>query len=108
MVNGGEMTWALELRAMPNKQTGGLKVLAGWALALCLSAAAPVLAQVADQEPDTPITSDSEDVIPAITASDEVAAPLEPEAPTAPGSIVDYKPTESISEDLSVSFPVDI
>jgi hypothetical protein len=37
-----------------------------------------------------------------------VAAPLEPEAPTAPGSIVDYKPTESISEDLSVSFPVDI
>ena len=108
MVNEGEMTWALELRAMPNKQTSGLKVLAGWVVAGCLSVGAPVLAQVADQEPDAGLTSDSEDVTPAITASDEVAAPLEPEAPTAPGSIVDYKPTESISEDLSVSFPVDI
>lgn len=102
------MTWALELRAMPNKQTGGLKVLAGWVVAVCLSVGAPVLAQVADQEPDAGLTSDSEDVTPATTASDEVAAPLESEAPTAPGSIVDYKPTESISEDLSVSFPVDI
>ena len=102
------MTWALELRAMPNKQTGGLKVLAGWVVAGCLSVGAPVLAQVADQEPDAGLTSDSEDVTPATTASDEVVAPLEPEAPTAPGSIVDYKPTESISEDLSVSFPVDI
>ncbi len=102
------MTWALELRAMPNKQTGGLKVLAGWVVAGCLSVGAPVLAQVADQEPDAGLTSDSEDITPATTASDEVAAPLEPEAPTTPGSIVDYKPTESISEDLSVSFPVDI
>ena len=108
MVNEGEMTWALELRAMPNKQTSGLKVLAGWVVAGCLSVGAPVLAQVADQEPDAGLTSDSEDVTPATTASDEVAAPLEPEAPTTPGSIVDYKPTESISEDLSVSFPVDI
>ena len=102
------MTWALELRAMPNKQTSGLKVLAGWVVAGCLSVGAPVLAQVADQEPDAGLTSDSEDVTPATTASDEVTAPLEPEAPTAPGSIVDYKPPESISEDLSVSFPVDI
>lgn len=78
------MTWALELRAMPNKQTGGLKVLAGWVVAGCLSVGAPVLAQVADQEPDAGLTSDSEDVTPATTASDEVAAPLEPEAPTAP------------------------
>lgn len=103
------MTWALELRAMPNKQTSGLKVLAGWVVAGCLSVGAPVLAQVADQEPDAGLTSDSEDVTPATTASDEVAAPLvEPDTPIAPGSIVDYKPTESISEDLSVSFPVDI
>ena len=32
------------------------------------------------------------------------------EAPTAvdSGAVLDYEPTESISEDLSVSFPVDI
>jgi hypothetical protein len=94
---------------MPNDQTDGLKVLAGWVLALCLSAAAPVLAQVADQEPDAPTVSDSEDGTPATTASDKVTAPLvEPDTPIAPDSIVDYQPTESISEDLSVSFPVDI
>ena len=102
------MTWALELRAMPNKQTSGLKALARWVLAGCLTVGAPVLAQVADQEPVAGVTNGSEEVTPATTASDEVAAPLEPEVPTAPGSIVDYQPTESISEDLSVSFPVDI
>ena len=36
------MTWALELRAMPNKQTGGLKALARWVLAGCLTVGAPV------------------------------------------------------------------
>ena len=102
------MTWALELRAMPNKQTGGWKVLAGWVLAGCLTVGAPVLAQVADQEPVAGVISGSEDDTAATTASDEVAAPLEPEAPTAPGAIVDYKPTKPISEDWSVSFPVDI
>ena len=45
-------------------------------------------------EPDTNVES----------ASDEAVAPAAAEA----GTVLDYEPTESISEDLSVSFPVDI
>ena len=45
-------------------------------------------------EPDTNVES----------ASDEAVAPAVAEA----GTVLDYEPTESISEDLSVSFPVDI
>ena len=31
-----------------------------------------------------------------------------PQSQTDPGAVLDYEPSESISEDLSVSFPVDI
>ncbi|MCB1844480.1 MAG: hypothetical protein KDI09_16080, partial [Halioglobus sp.] len=39
----------------------------------------------------------------AVTPATETGA-----APTAAGSPFDYEPSEDISEDLSVSFPVDI
>ena len=45
----------------------------------------------------------------AITASDsEKADATDTPSPTSSGTVLDYEPTESISEDLSVSFPVDI
>ena len=93
---------------MPNKAALRVKALPVWVLALCLSGVAPVCAQAPDQTPEAPAASDAGDATPATTAPNEVAVPLEPEAATAPDAIGDYKPTESISEDLSVSFPVDI
>lgn len=102
------MTWALELRAMPNNTSHPKRLLAGWLLAGCLSAPGLTWAQEAAQEPDAPIPGDSERERPPISAPEEGAAPAPPKAQTDPGAILDYEPSESISEDLSVSFPVDI
>ncbi len=45
----------------------------------------------------------------AITANDsEQADASDTPSPNTSGTVLDYEPTESISEDLSVSFPVDI
>ena len=45
----------------------------------------------------------------AITANDsEQADATDTPSPKPSGTVLDYEPTESISEDLSVSFPVDI
>ena len=45
----------------------------------------------------------------AITANDsEQADATDTPSPNTSGMVLDYEPTESISEDLSVSFPVDI
>ncbi|MCH1610805.1 MAG: hypothetical protein L7S53_05800, partial [Luminiphilus sp.] len=45
----------------------------------------------------------------AITAGDsEKADATDTPSPKPSGTVLDYEPTESISEDLSVSFPVDI
>ena len=45
----------------------------------------------------------------AITANDsEQANASDTPSPNTSGTVLDYEPTESISEDLSVSFPVDI
>lgn len=44
-----------------------------------------------------------------ITAGDsEKADATDTPSPNTSGTVLDYEPTESISEDLSVSFPVDI
>jgi len=93
---------------MPNRPALTVKALSAWVLALCLSGAAPASAQAPDQEPEAPVAGDTGDTTPATTTPDEVTAPLEPEAAVVPDAIGDYQPTESISEDLSVSFPVDI
>ena len=94
------------LLAMRNKlQATGHKIFAWaplfWALSVTAAIAQePVEAAVAD-EPLKP--SD------AITANDsEQADASDTPSPNTSGTALDYEPTESISEDLSVSFPVDI
>ena len=69
---------------------------------VAISLAAIGLAQVTDDEAEGTITTETgnqavEPVTPPDTATDNDS-----------GSVVDYEPSESISEDLSVSFPVDI
>ena len=63
---------------------------------------APVLAQEA---------AESEEAV-TVTETDTTDAPTseqsDPQAAVDSGAVLDYEPTESISEDLSVSFPVDI
>ena len=56
----------------------------------------PVEAEVTPVEPVAEPTAES--------AADVASTP----AAAKPGAVLDYEPTESISEDLSVSFPVDI
>jgi len=99
---------------MPNKAALTATALPAWVLALCLGGAVSVSAQAPDkepkqepkQEPEATVASDSE--APAIVTPTDSAEPPSSDAPTDPGAILDYEPTESISEDLSVSFPVDI
>ena len=74
-----------------------------WALSVTAIAQEAVGADGADgaEEPLTP--SD------AITAGDsEKADATDTSSPNTSGTVLDYEPTESISEDLSVSFPADI
>lgn len=42
------------------------------------------------------------------TTNDPTSQQSDPPAAVDSGAVLDYEPTESISEDLSVSFPVDI
>ena len=63
---------------------------------------APVLAQE---------TAESEEAVTVPetgTTNDPTSEQLDPPAAVDSGAVLDYEPTESISEDLSVSFPVDI
>ena len=63
---------------------------------------APVFAQEATESEEAVTT-------PEIDASNEpTAEPAGAPAVVESGAVLDYEPTESISEDLSVSFPVDI
>jgi hypothetical protein len=65
----------------------------------------PLLAQDADAEAPAPKSEAPAKVEPAATP----AAPAPAPAPAASDdSPFDYRPSEKISEDLSVSFPVDI
>ena len=95
---------------MPNKAALTATALPAWVLALCLGGAVSVSAQAPDQEPEqepeATVTSGSD--APAILTPTDSTEPPSSDAPTDPGAILDYEPTESISEDLSVSFPVDI
>ena len=91
---------------MRNKlQATGHKIFA-WAplfWALSVTAAIPQEAVEADGA-DSPFTPRD-----AITANDaEQADAADIPSPAPSGTVLDYEPTESISEDLSVSFPVDI
>jgi hypothetical protein len=63
---------------------------------------APVFGQEAVESEETAVAAEPDTAIEP--ADDEAVAPAVAEA----GAVLDYEPTESISEDLSVSFPVDI
>ena len=69
---------------------------------LSASLSAPVLAQEAAESEEAVTVPESE------TTNESTGE--QADAPTAvdSGAVLDYEPTESISEDLSVSFPVDI
>ena len=69
---------------------------------LSILLAAPVFAQEAAESEDA-VTTPEADATNESTA-EQAAAPAVVES----GAVLDYEPTESISEDLSVSFPVDI
>ena len=64
--------------------------------------AAPVFGQEAAEPEETAVVAEPDTNVES--AGDEPVAPAVAEA----GTVLDYEPTESISEDLSVSFPVDI
>jgi hypothetical protein len=63
---------------------------------------APVFGQEAVEPQETAVAAEPDTNVES--ADDEAVAPAVAEA----GTVLDYEPTESISEDLSVSFPVDI
>ena len=93
---------ASELRAMRSSVPARFASVAALGALFSVLLFAPAFGQEAVEpeeiavvaEPDTKVES----------ASDEAVAPAVAEA----GTVLDYEPTESISEDLSVSFPVDI
>ena len=103
MENGVGMTWGSELRDTPSN-TVVRSTLVAWAIALTIltgvdlvsaqegavTEAAPASVETTDQPADAEISE----------------APPRQTDPT--GAVLDYEPSESISEDLSVSFPVDI
>ena len=64
---------------------------------------AEVLAQEVAEATEEPRSSEA-------TATTDLENPDSTDTPATntPGAVLDYEPTESISEDLSVSFPVDI
>ena len=63
---------------------------------------APVFGQEAVEPEETAVVAEPDTYVES--AGDEAVSPAVAEA----GTVLDYEPTESISEDLSVSFPVDI
>ena len=88
---------------MRNKLQANEHQIFAWAPFFWALSVTAAIAQEADgaKEPLTP--SD------AITANDsEQADASDTPSPNTSGTVLDYEPTESISEDLSVSFPVDI
>ena len=62
----------------------------------------PVLAQEAAESGQAVTVPESE------TTSESTGEQADAPATVDSGAVLDYEPTESISEDLSVSFPVDI
>ena len=64
--------------------------------------AAPVFAQEAAESEDAVTTPEAD------ATNESTAEQADAPAVVESGAVLDYEPTESISEDLSVSFPVDI
>ena len=95
------MIWALGLHVMQNKpSTQWRRLLVAFTAAM--SCAAASFAQVAEDTAERTITlqTDNQTV--------EPVTPPDTTIDSGSSSVVEYEPSESISEDLSVSFPVDI
>ena len=91
---------------MRNKlQAAGHKIFAWAPLFWALSVTAAIAQEAVEADvADEPLAPSD-----AITANEaEQADAADTPSPDTSGTVLDYEPTESISEDLSVSFPVDI
>ena len=91
---------------MRNKlQANNCKTFAWSPLLWALSVTAAIAQEAVEADgADEPLTPPD-----AVTANDaEQADASDTPSPDTSGTVLDYEPTESISEDLSVSFPVDI
>ena len=95
------MTWGSEWRAMPSNAPIPSK-LSLWVMSIALLIGGNV---VSAQE--APAAADATEVE-VTNESGQSDATDSPQSQTDPGAVPDYEPSESISEDLSVSFPVDI
>ena len=98
------MIWAFGLHVMQNKpSTQWRRLLVAFvAFAAAMSCAAVSFAQVEEDTAERTITSE---------ADNQTVEPVTPPDTTigsSSSSVAEYEPSESISEDLSVSFPVDI
>ena len=69
---------------------------------LSILLAAPVFAQEAAESEEAVTTPQTD------SSNEPTAEQADAPAVVESGAVLDYEPTESISEDLSVSFPVDI
>ena len=94
------MTWGSEWRAMPSNAPIPSK-LSLWVMSIALLIGGSVVS--AQEEPAADATE-----VEATNESRQSDATDSPQSQTDPGAVLDYEPSESISEDLSVSFPVDI
>ena len=93
---------ASELRAMRSSVPARFASVAALGALFSVLLFAPAFGQEAVAPEETAVVAEPDTNVES--ASDEAVAPAVAEA----GTVLDYEPTESISEDLSVSFPVDI
>ena len=93
------MTWGSELRAMPSNTPLPSK-LNLWAVTIALLIVCSVVNAQEESAADAGVAATNE------SSQSDATDPTQPQAD--PGAVLDYEPSESISEDLSVSFPVDI
>ena len=95
------MIWALGLRVMQNKpSTRWRRSLVTFTAAM--SFAAVGFAQVTEDTAERTITTETDNQVVEPVTPPDTATDIDS------SSVVEYEPSESISEDLSVSFPVDI
>ena len=88
---------------MRNKVPAHFASFAAMAVMLSVLLIAPAYAQEAAESEEAVTAPESVD-----TSNEPTSEPADAPAVVESGAVLDYEPTESISEDLSVSFPVDI
>ena len=95
-------TSALGLRAMRNNVAARFASVTAMTALLSVLLTAPAFTQEAAESEESVTTLESD--ANSESTGEQAGAPAAVES----GAVLDYEPTESISEDLSVSFPVDI